>query len=122
MFNESGETFKHRLCFCGYISDPPSPEDVDELPVAVAVIHHKKAVAMDDICLSIYGCSETVEGVDTDLLGMEREKELLASLSVCPSCSSPSELSHKTKCHPLSVQVAVAGSMSVNVLHGSCMP
>ena len=27
VFIESGETFKRRLCFCGYISDFPSLED-----------------------------------------------------------------------------------------------
>ena len=104
------------------ISNLPSLEDADEPSVAVAAIHQKEAVAMDDIRLSVYGCGETVEGVDTDSLGMEKEEEPSASSSVCSSCSSPSESSHKTECPPSSVQVAVVASTSMNVLGAIWVP
>ena len=104
------------------ISNLPSLEDADEPPVAVAAIYQKKAVAMDDIRLSVYGCGEIVEGVDTDSLGMEEEEEPSVSSSVCSSCSSPSESSHKTECPPLSVQVAVVASTSMNILRAICVP
>ena len=96
------------------ISDFPSLEDVDEPPIAVAVIHHKGAVAANEIHLSVtsvYGCGvETVEEVGINSLGMGREEELLASSSVCSSCSSPSESSYKTECSSSSVRVAVTAS------------
>ena len=74
--------FKQRLCFCEYISDFPSLEDAYEPPVAVATVYQQEAVATDDIRLSGYCCGETVEGVDTDSLGMESKEEPSVSSSV----------------------------------------
>ena len=81
VFIESGETSKRHLSYCGYISDFQSLEDADEPPLAVAVVHQKEAVTTDGIRLSVYGCSETLEGVVTDSLGMEKEEEPSASSS-----------------------------------------
>ena len=116
-FTESGKTFKQRLCFCGYISDFLSIEDADEPPVAVAVIHQKEAVTTEDTRLSVHSCDETVEGVDMDSLGMEREEEPPASSSVCSSRPLPPESSRKTECPPLLLRVAVTAFMRT-----SCVP
>ena len=106
MFIESGETFKWRLRFCGYISGFPSLKDADKPPIVVAVIHQKEAVATDDIRLSVYGCGETGGGQDRLVMCGEGERPAgFASVS-----SSITEGSSS------SVQVAVAACIYTRCL------
>ena len=62
---EPGETLEGSLdVLCRDVTDFLGLEDADEPPVAVGVVHEEEGIALDDVCLALYGGGEGVEGVD----------------------------------------------------------
>ena len=78
MLVQARQALKRRLDILrGYVADLLGLQDAHEPPVAVAVVHEKEGVALDDIRLAFYGRCEAVEGVhkiEVDGLIGDRER------------------------------------------------
>lgn len=65
MFVQPCETFEWGLyILCRNVTDLLCFEYTDKPPIAVAIIHEKQAVTLDDVCLALNGGSKTVKSVD----------------------------------------------------------